>query len=491
MTNLNIIVVVAATLHNFMEWSILANLLLLQQDRRSFNAYAGVWCWFVALMVMYIPDILIAFEFEEVTGIWPDFFLLITSGYLAKTANNLTRKLPYRFYFEGATWHIIQIFALLSLGFGFIDAEVSGVIIFVTALPNYWYYSEFALYYDGLTKPPAFPLFFSTLCGCMSDADHMPPHNDEDAPIVTHNLNGDVIQHEDVYPSPSSLLTYRLLKIMIAVSFGFAFFFVAVPPLTLRLCHDVGFACLDSDSGNVWQLTLFKSNPESNIWADVVSRSNNPQNLQLRFFEGQANYAGYYLVLEKWSTKIAMIAANADSKFSNPDFNIVFRYGNFMQVETTPDFFSECNDEDVLHKYIAERTPFEKKKGGFKYELDGCRANDMVGFTLASLTDRGLLYGLDAMAYGLRSRFENGSISYNVFFGGANSGMENPSFDGSTGKNLKIMVVERWRDAYTLREHLHTKTVDYIHAVAGLTTVPTSILLSSPFDEWLPKCHGK
>lgn len=60
-------------------------------------------------MVLEMHDPLAAFIFEEVTGIWPDFMLLITSWYLfatAKTAtsNDVRTKTVYFNWGLGASW---------------------------------------------------------------------------------------------------------------------------------------------------------------------------------------------------------------------------------------------------------------------------------------------------------------------------------------------------------------------------------------------------
>lgn len=73
-------------------------------QHRSWVPHRIVW-----LVVLEMHDPLAAFIFEEVTGIWPDFMLLITSWYLfatAKTAtsNDVRTKTVYFNWGLGASW---------------------------------------------------------------------------------------------------------------------------------------------------------------------------------------------------------------------------------------------------------------------------------------------------------------------------------------------------------------------------------------------------
>ena len=54
--------------------------------------------------------------------------------------------------------HMIQIWTLLGQGFGFLPPAWSLALTFGTALPNYYYYSQFALAYDGDESKPPLPL---------------------------------------------------------------------------------------------------------------------------------------------------------------------------------------------------------------------------------------------------------------------------------------------------------------------------------------------
>jgi hypothetical protein len=155
-TNLNIVVVVMAGLHNLLEWGILSSLLNNAFSARKYFATSVVWIWVVWWVVMQIPDLFIAFGFEEVAGLWPDWVLVIYSYHLCKLNRG-----PYEFFHEAALWHMLQIFTLLFQGFGFMSPAVATTLSYATALPNYWYYSEFAvsLAYPNYSNP--FPRILS------------------------------------------------------------------------------------------------------------------------------------------------------------------------------------------------------------------------------------------------------------------------------------------------------------------------------------------
>jgi hypothetical protein len=139
-TNLNIVVVVMAGLHNLLEWGILCSLLNNTLSARKYFAASVVWIWVVWWVVMEIPDLFLAFGFEELAGLWPDWVLVIYAYHLC----TLNRG-PYDLFFEATLWHMLQIFTLLGQGFGFLSSALATKFSYFTALPNYWYYSEFAV----------------------------------------------------------------------------------------------------------------------------------------------------------------------------------------------------------------------------------------------------------------------------------------------------------------------------------------------------------
>jgi hypothetical protein len=154
-TNLNIIVVVMAGMHNLLEWGIITSLLATEFYQRRYFAFSVIWIWVVWLIVMQIPDLFVAFGFEEVAGLWPDWVLLMYSYHLARLNGG-----PYNFFFEGALWHMVQIFTLLLQGFGKLEPHNAMIASYVSALPNYWYYSEFAIH---LVDPHAPTWMFTVL----------------------------------------------------------------------------------------------------------------------------------------------------------------------------------------------------------------------------------------------------------------------------------------------------------------------------------------
>ena len=522
-TNLNIIVVVAATLHNFIEWTILAHLLLPPHLRKRGNAMAGAFCWTVALVVMQIPDILIAFEAEEVTGIWPDFFLLLTATFLACVPTpNMPRRPVYLFYLEGAAWHMIQIITLLLQGFGYLAPAPAGVLTFVSALPNYWFYSEFALYYDGCTEQPAFPRLLSPLIVRVVDfftgvrRDPIPVGEvDYDflainsLPVVTKTR-----QQQDVFDTPPhAYASTRTLKLLLIMAFGLSTLFVVGPPLNSKLCPDVGFTCLDPTE-HVWQATLVPpSVTAKDVRTDVSVRSAAPQNLETRWFAGTGEMRGFHLIIEKWTSRAALVVANRAAPL---ELTPVFRFHNFKQVETTNTFFDSCNDTDVVRKFGVVTTGKSKRvfaasdptQSSYAAGHDECvaktagEAGTVTGLTMARLKEGTLLtYGVNALAYGLRARFEPGSLTYNVFFGGdddvddavVGASIFKSSLRGVSGTNAfdsaeagggtLVMVVEKWASAEALTKHLQTPWVEFIRAAAAVSTVPASVIMSSPFVE--------
>ena len=70
------------------------------------NDSAAAACRIVWLAVLEIHDPLAAFIFEEVTGIWPDFMLLITSWYMFATTkhSDLRARIVYFNWGLGASW---------------------------------------------------------------------------------------------------------------------------------------------------------------------------------------------------------------------------------------------------------------------------------------------------------------------------------------------------------------------------------------------------
>jgi quinol monooxygenase YgiN len=214
----------------------------------------------------------------------------------------------------------------------------------------------------------------------------------------------------------------------------------------------------------------------------AVLRSLAPGNLNVRIFEGHDQYTGYTLILEKWSDKMSLFAANSDHYVN---FDPLLQYSPFTQVETTNTMFGG----QLLTKTCPLNDVYDTKKQNLpQSRADTCATGSIVGITLASIREVENIFSIQAMSYGLRSRFEEGNLEYLVYFGGANSGngMLNNGFDGPFGSEQKIFVLEKWDSFEALEHHLKTSTVDYIKDASGLVAQPTSVYMNSHWTEILP-----
>jgi quinol monooxygenase YgiN len=214
----------------------------------------------------------------------------------------------------------------------------------------------------------------------------------------------------------------------------------------------------------------------------AVVRSLAPGNLNIRIFEGHDQYAGYTLLLEKWADKMSLFAANSDH---DVNFDPLLQYSPFLQVETTETMFGG----QLLTKKCPPNSVYDVEKQALPLRSETCATNSIVGITLASIRDSEKFFSVQAMSYGLRSRFEDGNQEYKVFFGGANSGdgMENNGFDGPFGSEQKIFVLEKWKSLKSLAHHMKSSTVDYIKDASGLVAEPTSVYMNSHWTEILPR----
>jgi quinol monooxygenase YgiN len=240
------------------------------------------------------------------------------------------------------------------------------------------------------------------------------------------------------------------------------------------------------DSGNVWQLSIYNRQDKSFAAYDqAIKRSQHPANLNVRVFDGATPaFDGFTLVLEKWDDKLSLIAANA-----NPSLNLtpLVRYEPFLQLEATNVLFNN----QFVTKTCPGKERYNVKQPKLPVNIEQtCRSPETVtGITLASIRPSENVFSIQAMVYGLRSRFEHGNREYKIFFGGANSGngLDNNGFDGAFGSDQKIFVIEKWADQNELQAHMDTSTVDYIKDASGLISQPTSIYMKAVWQEVHPK----
>jgi quinol monooxygenase YgiN len=238
------------------------------------------------------------------------------------------------------------------------------------------------------------------------------------------------------------------------------------------------------DSGHVWQLSIY--NRQLNISAaydEAITRSHHPANLNIRVFSATApTLDGFMLVLEKWIDKLSLTAANADPSMH---LSPLVRYEPFLQLEATKTMFD--------HKVVTKTCPGPEAYSIRKQKLPINKKHahislNVTGITLASVRPSESVFSIEAMVYGLRSRFEHGNVEYNIFYGGANSGKgnDNNGFDGPFGSDQKIFVIEQWANKIELMAHMDTSTVDYIKDAGGLIAQPTSVYMNSAWKEVLP-----
>lgn len=157
-TEINRLVLTLAAIHNLLEWGIIWHLVHSQSNfqlmennaSRYFVGTCYFFMWPIILGIVYIPQLVRAFLWEEQFGILCDYLIVFLFYRLNSTNNDFRLKPFYAMGVKASMWHFGQIFPLLFVGYGMFSAVVGSLIISLTMLPFCHYYAQCAVQYETI-----------------------------------------------------------------------------------------------------------------------------------------------------------------------------------------------------------------------------------------------------------------------------------------------------------------------------------------------------
>jgi len=318
-TGVNKISLLAAAIHNWSEWLLIAHLYTHNDDqRKKFVAAASFFIWCVMYIILIIPDIINAFLFEECVGLWPDLQLMFAAWSLSRqfgdyeldimedrTKGHYTAT-PWLWFKIGASGHLLQIFTLLFMGGGFLPAwpHAQGLLMFST-IPNYVGYALFALEYDfryhnvcaklkqkagGLEAPPMDASLITDFMDAEKLLDYMDKGDKETPPEYDTSRIFDGKRHKK--SAWKSMFTKSQLKFAIS-TFFLSCTFVLGPMYLVGDCVEVAKSARPTVRVTHYPMKKYPASMQDALYAGVLEKRRAPGNIVARLYENTERHGMY------------------------------------------------------------------------------------------------------------------------------------------------------------------------------------------------------